>query len=115
MRWPWASRLTALVAIGVLTAMSACGADRDASVPEPGAPSGPQPASGAGTAGATSVTAAPTGVPPPAPGPMDKSGTPVPVVQGDVSVTLDARDYRVGAVLHVTVANGVDHAIYPED
>jgi hypothetical protein len=46
---------------------------------------------------------------------VSDSGSPVPVRKGEVSVTLDAGDYRVGAVIHVTVANGTDRAVYTED
>src|SRR5437867_1702355 len=99
-RSPWSLGLTALVAVGVVGTMSACGsADRGAN--EPAATSESVPAGGSGT-----------GVPP---GPGGSSGTAVPFVKGEVSVKLDAGEYRVGSVVHVTVSNGMDRPVYTED
>jgi hypothetical protein len=107
-RSPWLSTLTTLAMIGTLAAMSGCGADSGAGQP---------PAvGGSGSAEATSATAGPgSGGPAPAPGPVGGSGAPVPIAKGNVSVQLDASQYRVGAVIHVTVANGTDRPIYTED
>src|SRR5207244_1969271 len=51
---------------------------------------------------------------PPAP-PPPESGSQVPLVKGEVSVRLDAGGYRVGAVIPVTVSNGMDRPVYTED
>jgi hypothetical protein len=112
-RSPWSLGLTALVAIGVVGAMSACGrADRGTD--EPAATRESVPAgggSGTGTA-ASGIASSSPGVPP---APVGNSGTTVPFVKGEVSVKLDAGDYRAGSVIHVTVSNGMDRPVYTED
>ncbi|HEV8558150.1 MAG TPA: hypothetical protein VGR06_17390 [Actinophytocola sp.] len=119
-RTPWSSKLVALAATGVLTVMSGCGADRGAGEPEatgePAATSESVPAGGSDGADATSITARPTiGTPGPAPGPVGGPGSPVPFVAGEVSVKLDAGEYRVGGKIRVTVSNGMDRPVYTED
>jgi hypothetical protein len=104
----WSSRLAVLAAIGVVTAVSGCGADRGA-----GESAGQSvPAAGSGSASAISVTPD-ASVPPP--GPVAGSGTPAPIVQGEVSVPLDAGGYAVGKVIRANVSNGMDRPVYTED
>jgi hypothetical protein len=109
----WRSTFVGLAAIGVMMAMVACGGERGGG--ESAATSSSVPAGGSGTAESTSVTADNTTSVPASPGPGGGSGSPVPFVKGDVSVKLDAGGYRVGAIVHVTVSNGMDRPIYTED
>ena len=103
-RWPGTERIAALAVTGVLAAVSGCGAGQPA-------PSGQSAGSGSGS---TSVNAG-GGSGDPAPGPDGGAGAPVPVVRGAVSVTPDAGEYRMGAVIKVTVANGTERPVYTED
>jgi hypothetical protein len=96
-RWP------ALLMLGVLTTMSGCGAETGSG--------GSAPTSGGGSGSATSVdptasTPTPTAEPP---------GVPAPIVEGQVTVALDAGEYAVGRKIRVTVHNGNDRPAYTED
>jgi hypothetical protein len=103
MRWrSWVSRLSLLATIGVVTVAAGCGGDRGGSEP---------PAASASAAFSSPVTG---GSPVPAESPGG-SGSPVSVPQGEVSVVVAAAAYPVGAVVHATVANGMDRALYTED
>jgi hypothetical protein len=46
---------------------------------------------------------------------MDESGSPVPFAKGEVSVKLGADHCAVGAVVYVSVSNGMDRPVYTED
>lgn len=105
--WPRPSRLVVLAAIGAVTAVSGCGAERGAGE----SASGSAPASASATWATPHTSAGTSAQPEPAGG----SGSPVPVTKGAVSVTLDADHYPVGAVIRATVANGLDRAVYTED
>jgi hypothetical protein len=96
-------RWTALLVLGVLTAMSGCGAETGSG--------GSAPASGGGSGSATSVD--PTAsTPTPTPEP---SGVPAPIVEGEVTVVLDTDGYAMGQKIRVTVHNGNDRPAYTED
>jgi hypothetical protein len=108
-RLSWSSRLVALATIWAFL-VSGCG-DQDAGTSA--STSGTTPAGGSGSGTATSVPGgSDTGIPTP---PTETGGESVPVVTGEVSVTLGAGHYPVGAVIEVTVANGLDRPILTED
>jgi hypothetical protein len=92
-------------------AMSGCGDDGDST-----AKNGTESAGGSGSGTATSVPGgAGTGISEPSAESLSESGSPVPFVPGEVSAKLGSDGYPVGAVIHVTVSNGLDHPIYTED
>lgn len=96
--------------IGVFMVMSGCGG-HDAG--KPGTTNGTEPAGGSGSGTATSVpggSGSEASAPPPGPGSES-----VPFAEGEVSVTPDAGHYPVGAVVQVTVSNGLDRPIFTED
>jgi len=100
------SGFVTLVVIGAWVAMSGCGADRDVGEP---ATSG---SDGFGSGAASSVTAdSTTGESAPPPGTAGEAGSPVPFTKGEVSVRLGADHYPLGAVVHVTVSNGLDRPV----
>jgi hypothetical protein len=93
--WRRSSILVFLAATG-LTAAAACAVTGSGQ---------PAPTASTSASPATSATPEPGG----------GSGSPVPVAVGKVTVKVGAASYQAGAVISVTVANGLDRAIYTED
>jgi hypothetical protein len=75
-----------------------------------GTPSGGQDASAA-----PSASSSPSATTPPTEEPGQGSDAPVPVTTGKVTVTLGTQAYSTGAIITVTIANGLDRAVYSED
>jgi hypothetical protein len=92
-------RWTVLPAMGLVTAMSGCGAGQGGA---PAATFGTGPGGGSGSATSIDPTAS---TPAPSPGP---SGVAAPIVEGEVSVALDASGYAVGQKIRVTVFKPTD-------
>lgn len=99
-------RWTALLVMGLLTVVAGCGAQQGGA---PAATSETVPGGGSGSATSVDPTAStPTTTAPP-------PGVPAPIVEGPVTVELDAGEYATGRKIRVTVHNGNDRPAYTED